>query len=341
MQTPYIDPDFTLAPTASGDLDGLTFAVDDTIAIAGRTNGFGNPTWLAEQQPATATAPIITQLLAAGATLRGITVVDEFLVSALGANAHDGTPANSLHPDAFCGGSSCGSASAVAAGDVDFAIGIDTDGGVRIPAAYCGLFAIRPTHGVALTEAEGFAPGFDTIGWMAKDPDVFRKLADTLLTPTKWHSLQLISAPAEARREELHQAFVQLLAAETAKHLGQWLAAHPTASTLHLPEAQGDAAAAKATQAAWQEELNHLLKKAVMPLASTAAPITLDADEAARAEAQTTTQCLTSIAELAGAPQAVIPTDDGGSRSFIGPAASDAGLVAYALHRASVHVGDC
>lgn len=350
MNATYIDPDFTLQPTGSGTLDELTFAVDDSIAIAGRTAGLGSPAWQADQQPATTTAPIVTKLLAAGATLKGITVVDELMVNAQGNNPHYGAPDNQLHPDCFSGGASGGAASAVAAGDVDFAVGIDTDGSLRIPASYSGLFAIRMTQTTdALAGNAQLAPGFDALGWLASDKNVFKKVADVLLTPTKWHSLQLISAPINDRREALRAAFAQLHAQAANRNLGAWVAAHQTdlGATAQAffadaaKQADRDAQPALTVQADWRQELNHLLKKAVMPLPTTAAPLKKDAGADTIAKSRFETQGLTSLAELAGCPELVIPTDEGTSRAFVGPVDSDAGLVAYALHRASVHVGEC
>jgi amidase len=85
-------------------------------------------------------------------------------------------------PDRFPGGSSSGSAAAVAGRLVDFAIGSDTAGSVRIPASYCGLLGIRPTHGaVSMAGARGLAPGFDTCGWFARDAALLAKIGEVLL----------------------------------------------------------------------------------------------------------------------------------------------------------------
>ena len=82
------------------------------------------------------------------------------------------------------GGSSSGSAVAVAAGAVDFALGTDTGGSVRVPAAFCGTFGFRPTHGAV--SAEGvtpFAPSYDTVGWFARDAAMLARVGDVLLAP--------------------------------------------------------------------------------------------------------------------------------------------------------------
>jgi amidase len=175
-------PPVTLQPTACGPLSGLTFAVKDLIDVAGHVTGGGNPDWLRTHAPAPRSAPAVDQLLAAGATLRGKTVTDELAFSLEGVNAHYGTPRNPVCPDRIPGGSSSGSASAVAAGLVDFALGTDTGGSVRVPAGFCGLFGFRPTHNaIPLSGVIPFAPSYDTIGWFARDMTTLASVGDVLL----------------------------------------------------------------------------------------------------------------------------------------------------------------
>jgi len=167
---------------AEGPLAGLTCGVKDMYAIAGERIGAGNPEWLAAHPPETTTAPSVQKLLDAGATVIGKTVCDEFFFSVTGANAHYGTPINPRAMDRLPGGSSSGSASATAAGACDFALGSDTGGSVRIPAALCGLYGLRPTLGrVDLTGAMAMAPSFDTGGWFACGPGLMRKVGRVLL----------------------------------------------------------------------------------------------------------------------------------------------------------------
>ena len=123
-----------IAGAASGPLAGLTAAVKDMYDIAGYRISSGNPTWLETTPPATKTAGAVQSILDAGATVIGKTVCDEFFFSVTGANAHYGTPVNPRAPGRLPGGSSSGSASAVASGTCDFALGSDTGGSVRIPA---------------------------------------------------------------------------------------------------------------------------------------------------------------------------------------------------------------
>ena len=178
--TPHTPPVIEGAP--EGPLSGLTFAVKDLYDIAGYKTGGGSPEWLETHEAATATAPTVQKCLDAGATMIGKTVCDELFYAFFGENAHYGTPLNSAAPRRVPGGSSSGSAAAVAAGMCDFALGSDTGGSVRIPAAFCGLFGLRPTHGrVDLTHGMAMAPSFDTGGWFTRDIDTFRRVGAILL----------------------------------------------------------------------------------------------------------------------------------------------------------------
>ena len=171
-----------MAGAASGPLAGRTFMVKDLFAIQGRKVSNGNPDWYADAQPAKETAPVITKLLSAGATLTGVTVCDEFFYSVLGTNIHYGSPHNVKAPRHVTGGSSCGSAAAVASGMCDFALGSDTGGSIRVPAAFCGLYGLRPTHGrIDMRGATPMAPSYDTVGVLAGDAGLFRDVCRVLL----------------------------------------------------------------------------------------------------------------------------------------------------------------
>jgi amidase len=184
------------APTASGSLDGLTFAVKDLIDVAGTPTGGGNPDWLKAQSPAARSAPAVEALLAAGASLAGKTVTDELAFSLEGVNAHHGTPVNPACPDRIPGGSSSGSAVAVAAGLVDFAIGTDTGGSVRVPASFVGVCGFRPTHdAISLAGVVPFAPSYDTVGWFARDAAMLSRVGGVLLpkaSPKPIHRFRLV-----------------------------------------------------------------------------------------------------------------------------------------------------
>ena len=167
---------------AAGPLEGLACVVKDMFDIAGEVAGAGNPAWLAGHAPAATNADVITRVLDAGASITGKTICDEFFYSILGANAHYGTPVNPRTPNRLPGGSSSGSATAVASGAADFALGSDTGGSVRIPAMVNGIYGIRPTHGrVGLRGVLPLAKTFDTVGWFAASAGLLRKIAPVLL----------------------------------------------------------------------------------------------------------------------------------------------------------------
>ena len=167
---------------ARGPLKGLTFAVKDVFHIAGHRTGFGHPDWLRTHPPARVTAVAVQRLLDAGADMVGKTHSDELAYSLTGENTHYGTPVNPAAPDRIPGGSSNGSVSAVAGGLVDFAIGTDCGGSVRLPASYCGILGMRPTHGrVPVEGVIPFGPSFDAVGWFARDAGVLRRIGNVLL----------------------------------------------------------------------------------------------------------------------------------------------------------------
>jgi amidase len=173
---------FDLSPTESGPLDGLRFAVKDTIDVAGFKTGCGNPTWRDSHPAAVVHAVCVEQLLHAGARCVGKTISDELAFSLLGENQFYGTPLNARAPDRVPGGSSSGSASAVACGLVDFALGTDTGGSTRVPASNCGIWGFRPSHDfISVAGVNPLAPSFDTVGVLAQSADVLAKVGLVLL----------------------------------------------------------------------------------------------------------------------------------------------------------------
>lgn len=264
LNTPYVDSQLRLSPTGNGVLDTLTFATKDVFAIKGYTTGLGNPLWKKMHHPASQNAVAVQRLLAAGAELTGITISDEFMFSIKGSNCHYGAPRNVKHPDCYTGGSSSGSAAAVAAGDVDFAIGTDTGGSVRVPASYCGLYGFRPTHTQDLLR--GVAPlaeSFDTVGVLASKattleqvgavlysgnkllyPDTIYYLNEPSLTPRNSHyqervlkvahfldisdnKLVPLQLPTTFGLERLHNLFRDIQGRESWKHYGKWIDKYP------------------------------------------------------------------------------------------------------------------
>ncbi|HEY3066122.1 MAG TPA: amidase [Methylomirabilota bacterium] len=183
MTSPFVaGPALRIAGAPRGPLAGMTFAAKDLFDVAGYPTGGGNPDWARARPLPTRHAWAVQQLLDAGATLIGKTVTDEVSLGILGENAFDGTPINPNAPDRVPGGSSSGSASAVAQGLCDTALGTDTGGSVRVPASFCGLYGIRPTHGrLDLRGMMPQAPTSDTTGWFARDAGTFARVSEVLL----------------------------------------------------------------------------------------------------------------------------------------------------------------
>lgn len=175
-------PELAVPGCGHGTLEGLSFTVKDVFAVAGHRSSAGNPDWLRSHAPWEVHAAAVSRLLQAGAALHGAAHTDELMYSLGGENYHYGTPVNPRGEDRIPGGSSSGSAVAVASGSVDFALGTDTGGSVRVPSAYCGVYGFRPTHGAVNMEGViPLAPGYDTVGWMAGSPELLLKVGEVLL----------------------------------------------------------------------------------------------------------------------------------------------------------------
>ncbi|MEO7729050.1 MAG: amidase [Burkholderiales bacterium] len=223
---------------AAGVLAGLTCGIKDLYDIAGYNTGFGSPDWLASHPAATATAPAVQSLLDAGAAIAGKTHTDELAYSLNGENPYYGTPVNINAPGRIPGGSSSGSAAAVAGGLVDFALGSDTGGSVRAPASYCGIYGLRPTHArISLAGACALAASFDTAGCFARDAEMLERVSRVLLrddAPSAKPGALLYAEDAFALVDaEVASTFAPALARVTAV-LGQ--PRHVTVSAAGLPQ---------------------------------------------------------------------------------------------------------
>jgi amidase len=164
---PY--PDADVGHAAIGRLSGLRLAVKDLFDVAGYPTAAGNAAVLAASGIKTSTAPLVQTLLDAGACFVGKTNTDELAYSLIGGNIHFGMPINPRDPDLIPGGSSSGSAVAVAAGLADIGLGTDTSGSIRLPAAVNGLIGWRPTHGnLDNNTLRPLAPSFDVPGFMTR-----------------------------------------------------------------------------------------------------------------------------------------------------------------------------
>ncbi|MGN6448219.1 MAG: amidase [Brucella intermedia] len=165
-----------------GPLEGERLAVKDIYDVAGMVTGCGNPQIEAESPRAERSAPVVEKLLAAGAEFVGKAQTDELAFSLMGQNSHFPYPINPAAPDRVTGGSSSGSAAAVAGKLADIALGSDTGGSIRAPASFCGLVGLRSTHGrIPLQGILPLAPSLDTIGWFARDIELYDRVGAILL----------------------------------------------------------------------------------------------------------------------------------------------------------------
>lgn len=331
--------------SASGALDGLDVAVKDLFAIEGQRIGAGVPARLAEAAVETTTAPAVSMLLSAGASVRGIAQTDEFAYSIAGRNSGYGTPPNPAVPGAIPGGSSSGPATAVALGQASFGLATDTAGSIRVPASYQGLLGLRTTHGAVPVEGLlPLAPSFDTVGWLTRDLATLRRVAAVGLAGTVREPLGGGLVIAEALLEqvdatvraafsaatdelgaeriglppvrEMFEAFRLVQAAEAWAADGAWVAAHPG---VLAPDVQARFDAASQVDPAMEEAARARLRDfrgaldtalggrvLLVPSASSVAPA-LDASPEVIDAARSATLGLTCLAGIGGYPALSVP----------------------------------
>jgi aspartyl-tRNA(Asn)/glutamyl-tRNA(Gln) amidotransferase subunit A len=160
---------------------GLPVSIKDLFDVKGQVTTAGSKA-LAGGPPAAADAPVVSRLRNAGAILLGRTNMNEFAFSALGLNPHYGTPANPIDPQRVPGGSTSGGAVSVAGEMAVMALGTDTGGSIRIPAAFCGVTGFKPTaRRVDLTGAIPLSQSLDSCGPLARSVDCCI-IADAILS---------------------------------------------------------------------------------------------------------------------------------------------------------------
>ena len=163
-----MDPTWIVRLDAPGD--GPRLAVKDCIDVEGLPTTAGCQVVAEQASPAARDAAVVAATRRAGARIVGKTSLTELCWSASGVNSWSGTPPNPADPRRQPGGSSSGSAVAVAAGEADVALGTDTGGSVRIPAACCGIAGLKTTWGrIPLDGVYPLAPSLDTVGPLGAD----------------------------------------------------------------------------------------------------------------------------------------------------------------------------
>lgn len=163
-----------------GPLAGVPYAVKNLYAIAGFSTRAGSKISAADP-PAQDDALLVTRMAAAGAVLLGALNMGEYAYDFTGENAHYGPSRNPLDTTRMTGGSSGGSAAAVAAGFVPVSLGSDTNGSIRVPAAFCGLYGLKPTYGrLPRSGTFPFCDSLDHVGPFARSVADLARVYDAL-----------------------------------------------------------------------------------------------------------------------------------------------------------------
>ncbi|MCS3748436.1 aspartyl-tRNA(Asn)/glutamyl-tRNA(Gln) amidotransferase subunit A [Xanthomonas arboricola] len=222
-----------------GGLAGVPFVVKDLFDVAGQVTTAG-AVIRAQCAPAVRDAAVVQRLCDAGAVLVGTANMDEFAYGFATVNAHYGTTANPHDHRHLAGGSSGGSAAAVAAGLVPFALGSDTNGSIRVPAALCGVYGLRPTHGALPLEGVfPFVDALDVVGPFATSVADLRRVYEVM----HGHALRHCNV-ANLRIARLGGWFQRNLDPELDAGIGALLTACNSTTHIQLPEAERARAAA-------------------------------------------------------------------------------------------------
>jgi AtzE family amidohydrolase len=224
-----------------GPLAGVPIAVKNLFDIRGLTTRAGSKI-LRDRPPAAADAPVLARLIAAGAVLLGALNMDEFAYGFVTENAHDGDTRNPHDPARIAGGSSGGSAAAVAAGFAAITLGSDTNGSIRLPAGLCGIFGLKPSYGrIDRSGTYPFVDSFDHLGPFARSAVdlalAYRLMQDS--DPAHGHE-----AVVPARVAMLDDWFMQGAAPEMLDAVAAVARGLGCTATVTLPEAKRARAAA-------------------------------------------------------------------------------------------------
>ncbi|MBW8882231.1 MAG: AtzE family amidohydrolase, partial [Asticcacaulis sp.] len=216
--------------------DGMTFVAKDLFDIAGLPTTAGAKMRL-DAEPATRDAEVVARLKAAGMRLVGTANMDEYAYGFATVNAHFGTTRNPHDLSRLAGGSSGGSAAAVAGGLADFSLGSDTNGSIRVPASLCGIYGMRPALGdLPIEGAFPLVYALDTVGPFT------RSVADLKCVYEIMAGREV--APAPAKRVAVLGGFFERNSGPEARSAVRAVAAHLDAEPLDLREAEAARSAA-------------------------------------------------------------------------------------------------
>ncbi|MEX2961663.1 amidase [Microbulbifer sp. TYP-18] len=330
-----------------GAPDGRTVAIKDSIDIAGLPTRLGSKA-CDDAVPAAQHADVVGQLLAAGHHIIGKAVMHELAFGVTGINHHSGTPINPHYPQLIPGGSSSGSAAAVAEGLADYALGTDTGGSVRIPAACCGVFGFKPTFGrVSRRGVWPSSSSLDCVGPFAADLSMLQEAQEAIdpsfkpgpaLAPTRFAllthtgaepaveaALDTFLSPLSLIRVELplldkaFQAALAVINVETSAATAELLATGLIGTDVAARLARAGTVAAPEVEAAeklretFTAEVDHLLEQAdvlVLP-AMPRGPMSLQQAREGQMDLKMT--ALVRPFNLSGHPALVIPFEVNGN----------------------------
>jgi Asp-tRNA(Asn)/Glu-tRNA(Gln) amidotransferase A subunit family amidase len=207
-----------------GPLSNMRLAVKDLFHIQGIETSAGNPSWQSTHPIPNMTNTSVNTLLNMGTRYIGKTLTDELAYSLNGQNIHYPKLTNPITPNRLVGGSSSGSAAAVASDLADIGLGTDTGGSIRVPASYTGLYGLRTTHGaIPCDNMVALAKSFDTIGWMCKRIDTLYKVAQALLPFEQLSSMQNIDILNDDTSTKIYVATNLVENSEQASDINSWL----------------------------------------------------------------------------------------------------------------------
>jgi AtzE family amidohydrolase len=219
-----------------GPLAGVPFAVKNLIDIAGLPTVAGSRI-NRDHPPAKADATLVTRLERAGAILVGALNMGEYAYDFTGENAHDGAARNPHDPARMTGGSSSGSAGAVAGGLVPIALGSDTNGSIRVPASFCGIFGLKPTYGrLSRAGSFPFVSSLDHLGPLARSTADLALAYDAMQGPDPYDPV-CVDQPIEPAVERLDAGIAGLRIAAATGYFRAGAGPEALAALDHVAEA--------------------------------------------------------------------------------------------------------
>jgi aspartyl-tRNA(Asn)/glutamyl-tRNA(Gln) amidotransferase subunit A len=333
-----VDADAALRRAVSvggGRLRGTLVGVKDLIDTAGLRTTYGSPRF--RYHVPTATAPVIARLEREGAIVLGKTNLNEFAFGVSGYNPHYGLMRVPHAPDRTPGGSSGGSAIAVAAGVCDLAVGTDTGGSVRIPAACCGILGFKCANGaVSMAGVHPLAPEHDSIGYFTRTIELLQQVLRipelppvSALRVAEVEDLPFPDFPAEAHWTVFREHSRRIHASRAARHPGEY------GKDLHVKLAKpvGDVDHARGLVATWASAVRALFRTVdlvVLPVFPGEPPAVEDVLREYDDGLLTTSDRLLSVTPIANAlgwPALAVPTEHG-PRQVLGPPGREAEILA-------------